>query len=65
MYILERLEFQGTEKCPQRRWKQLAMCGNREPLARVLAKQRHPRVWRMTENCATPNMMLQRGKKSA
>jgi hypothetical protein len=64
MYILERLVFQGSERCPQYLWKQLAMCQNRAPLERVRMGQRRSEDWRITEMTAAPNT-IPRGKKSA
>lgn len=42
MYALEQLVFQGTECCPQYRWKQLAICGSRVPLDKIRNGQQHP-----------------------
>jgi hypothetical protein len=49
MYILEKLEFQGTEQCPQNKWKQVVMCRTQAPLDHILAKQRCPQEWRITK----------------
>ncbi|MDR0819287.1 MAG: hypothetical protein LBN43_06925 [Oscillospiraceae bacterium] len=49
MYILERYVFQGTEKCPQYKWKQFVMFELPEPLERVRANQRTPGDWRITK----------------
>ena len=49
MYILEKLEFQGTEKCPQMKWKQLVMCYSREPLEKLRSKQSRQSDWRITK----------------
>ncbi len=48
MYALERLVFQGTECCPQYRWKQLAVCANEKLLNKIKDKQRHPEEWRIS-----------------
>ncbi len=45
MYALERLVFQGTEHCPQYRWKQFALCGSRALLEKVRAGQQSPGYW--------------------
>ena len=47
MYALEHLNFQGTERCPQYRWKQVAICDNRTPLDKVRAGQQRPADWRV------------------
>ncbi|MEH2939422.1 hypothetical protein [Lawsonibacter sp. JLR.KK007] len=47
MYALEQLAFQGTECCPQYRWKQLAICGSRVPLDKIRNGQQHPENWRI------------------
>ncbi len=47
MYALERIVFQGTEHCPQYRWKQFALCGSRAPLEKVKAGQQSPGDWRI------------------
>lgn len=48
MFALEYLQFQGTEHCPQYRWKQFAVCGKRELLERIRSRQAHPENWRVT-----------------
>ncbi len=48
MFALEYLQFQGTEHCPQYRWKQFAVCGKRELLERIRSRQTHPENWRVT-----------------
>jgi hypothetical protein len=48
MYALERLVFQGTERCPQYRWKQFAVCANEELLIKVKNGQRRPEDWRVS-----------------
>jgi hypothetical protein len=47
VYILERLEFQGTDQCPQYKWKQIVMCLTCAPLERLREKQRCPEDWRI------------------
>lgn len=47
MYALEHLKFQGTERCSQYRWKQVAICDNRAPLDKVRAGQHSPAGWRV------------------
>ena len=47
MYALEQLVFQGTECCPQYRWKQFAICGSRVPLDKIRNGQQHPGNWRV------------------
>ena len=48
MFVLERLVFQGLQTCPQYRWVQYALCGNRSLLERVRSAQRQPEDWRVT-----------------
>lgn len=48
MYALERLVFQGTERCPQYRWKQFAVCVNEELLIKVKNGQQRPEDWRVS-----------------
>lgn len=47
MFVLERRVFQGTEVCPQYRWKQYALCGSQSLLERVRSAQRRPEDWRV------------------
>lgn len=47
MFVLERRVFQGTEVCPQYRWVQYALCGNRSLLERVRSAQRRSENWRV------------------
>ncbi len=47
MYVLERLVFQGTDRCPQYRWKQFVVCDSRPILDKVRAGQKHPGDWRV------------------
>lgn len=47
MFILERLVFQGTEKCPQYLWKQMLMSKNKNILEQIRAGQPHPENWRV------------------
>lgn len=49
MFILERLIFQGTEKCPQYLWKQYIVGGNKALLEKIRASQRRPEDWRVVE----------------
>ncbi len=49
MFLLERLVFQGTERCPQYVWKQIAMCQKRAPLECVIAGQLRQYDWRISE----------------
>ena len=49
MFILEYLEFQGTERCPQHRWKQYIIGGDRSLLERIRAGQPRPEDWRVVE----------------
>ena len=49
MYILEKLELQGAEKCPQMMWKQIVMCRSYEPLDKLRNKQSRPGDWRITK----------------
>jgi hypothetical protein len=64
MFILERLEFQGTERCPQYLWKQYVMCAAKEPLERVVSKQRRRKDWRITETAfqTLPDRKKRRGR---
>lgn len=58
MYALEQLVFQGTECCPQYRWKQFAVCGSRIPLDKVRSGQRRPDDWRVVFlPCRTEDVM--------
>ena len=50
MFFLERLVFQGTEKCPQYMWKQFAMSKNKPLLEKIRRMQRRPEDWRITTN---------------
>ena len=49
MYILEKLEFQGAEQCPQMMWKQIVMCRSYEPLDKLRVKQARPSDWRIVK----------------
>lgn len=53
VFALERLIFQGSERCPQYRWTQYALCAKREPLDRIAAAQKHPEEWRVTQLACT------------
>lgn len=35
--------------CQSYRWKQYAMCESREPLKKIMASQKRPSDWRITE----------------
>ena len=47
MFFLEASVFQGTEKCPQYKWKQIAMCGDLSLLKKVKASFRHLENYRI------------------
>ena len=47
-FVLERLVFQGTEVCPQYRWKQYAVCACEDILKKIKETQRRPENWRVT-----------------
>lgn len=47
MFILERMVFQGTEKCPQYLWKQMLVCKSKDTLELIRSKQLHPENWRV------------------
>ena len=49
VFVLEYLQFQGTEHCPQYHWKQFAVCGKKELLERIKIRQAHPENWRVTQ----------------
>jgi len=49
MYILEKIVFQGTDKCPQMMWKQFVMCYSREPLEELRARQSRQSDWRIVK----------------
>lgn len=46
-YVLEQLVFQGTERCPQYRWKQWALSGDRTALERIRNSKSRPEQWRV------------------
>lgn len=59
MFILERKELYivpesltKNRTCQSFRWKQYAMCEEREPLDEMVKKQRFPDNWRVIQNAA-------------
>lgn len=62
MYVLERLMDQGEQQCPKHRWRQYAVCGNRELLERVRVAQRRPGDWRVV---FSPDALQLLSKESA
>lgn len=65
MFVLERLVFQGTEKCPQYLWKQILINKNKELMERVRAGQPHPENWRVSPTAEDEPGVLERMEKSA
>ncbi|MDD4509353.1 MAG: hypothetical protein PHY23_00310 [Oscillospiraceae bacterium] len=46
---MERMVFQGTEKCPQYQWKQYIIGGDKALLEKIRSTQRRPKEWRIVE----------------
>ena len=56
MYILEYkqlyippVELTKNRTCQSYRWKQYAMCEDREPLAQIMRAQKRPEIWRISK----------------
>ncbi len=64
MYILERLVFQGTEKCPQYLWTQMLMSKNRDVLEAIHARQPHPENWRVCPTSEDVSSYLERTREN-
>lgn len=65
MYALEHLEFQGTEHCPQYRWKQFAVCDSRAPLDKVRAGQQRTTDWRVVFVPGSTQTVIKQLRKTA
>lgn len=65
VYALEYLKFQGTECCPQYRWKQFAICGSRAPLDKVRVGQPRPADWRVVFLPGSAQAAIEQLRKTA
>ena len=65
MYALERLVYQGENVCPKYKWKQLAICGNRELLVAVKNQMLWPEDWRITPMAFTGDFLNVLSKQKA